>query len=213
MKRKFLISMIISWCLSALIGIVIFLIGDFDEIQQKTLLTTLSLGFFSLLGLCCSEIYEKNKNVISIVGLIVIVFSFFYSTCLIWDIFEHIRSVIYQVEYNKYALYYNGNYILNYKILASLIMTSITLAQSSILLVVNNTKKIVNVILKLTVFIVFVTSAIIIFLIWSEFNVDDYMYRLLGVFCILDVLGTIVSQILNKVYKAEIKKEPKIEIV
>ena len=50
------------------------------------------------------------------------------------------------------------------------------------------------------------------FLIWSELDIDDYIYRLLGVFCILDVLGTIVSPILNKVYKAEIKKEPKVEI-
>ncbi len=212
MKRKFLISMIISFCLSALIGIVIFLIGDFDELQQRILVTTLNLGFFSLLGICCSALYEKNKNIISIVGLIVTVFSFLYSTCLIWDVFENIRSVIYQVEYDEYALYNNNNYILDYKILVSLIMTSIVLAQASLLLLINNTKKFVNVIVKTTIFIAFVASSIIMFLIWSEMDIDNYIYRLLGVFCILDVLGTIVSPILNKVCKAEIKKEPKVEI-
>ena len=62
LRKTFLITMIISLSISALIGIIIFLFGDFGDSEVKILLTTLSIGGFSLTGLCCSVLYEK-KNI------------------------------------------------------------------------------------------------------------------------------------------------------
>jgi hypothetical protein len=49
--RFFLLSTLVSLVVSALIGIVIFLMGEFGDTQVKLLLTTLAIGGFSLTGL------------------------------------------------------------------------------------------------------------------------------------------------------------------
>ena len=60
-KKIFLITMVISLSISALIGIFVFLLGDFGETDFKLLMTTLTIGGYSLTGLCCSVLYEKRK--------------------------------------------------------------------------------------------------------------------------------------------------------
>ena len=73
-KKIFLISLIVSLSISALLGIIIFLVGNFDEIQVRILLTTLTVGGFSLTGLCCATLLEKKRfSAFAIMGMIILI--------------------------------------------------------------------------------------------------------------------------------------------
>src|SRR3989338_1460486 len=178
-KKVFLITMIISLSLSALIGIILFLIGDFGEIERKIFLTTLTIGGFSLTALCSSALYDKHKYVVfSSLGMIIAVLGFLITTVAIWEILNF------------------GNI----KIIIILVILSVSIAHSSLLLLIKSEKTIVNISLVLTLLFISVVAIILIILVLSGFDFDfEFYYRFLGVFAILDVLGTIVTPIILKV--------------
>ena len=71
-KRYFLSVLIGALSVSALIGIFIFLAGDFGDTQVRLLLTTLTIGGFSLTGLCSSAIHgQAQLKGFSFLGMIV----------------------------------------------------------------------------------------------------------------------------------------------
>jgi len=179
-KKVFLITMIISLSISALIGIIIFLLGDFGEIEARILLTTLTIGGFSLTALCNSALYDKHRYVpFSTTGMIVAAIGFLITTLAIWEILDF--SEIWKV------------------IIISIIL-SVSIAHSSLLLLIKSRKTIVNVSLMLTLLFISIVALMLIILVLSEFDMDfEFYYRLLGVFAILDVLGTIVTPIVLKV--------------
>ena len=67
MKRLFLILLLASLAISAVIGIVIFILGDFGEddglnhTQFKLLFTTFAVAGFSVTGLVSSLLYDLNR--------------------------------------------------------------------------------------------------------------------------------------------------------
>ena len=54
MRKALLVAAMASLVVSAVVGIAIFLMGEFGETQQKLLLTILAVGGFSLVGLACT---------------------------------------------------------------------------------------------------------------------------------------------------------------
>jgi len=89
LKKVFLISLIISLSISALLGVIILLIGNFGQIQARILLTTLTIGGFSLTGLCCANLLEKKRfSAFAIFGMIVSIWGFLFLTSLIWEIID-----------------------------------------------------------------------------------------------------------------------------
>lgn len=182
-KKVFLISLIVALSISALLGIIIFLEGNFDEIQFKILLTTLTIGGFSLTGLCCATLLDKKRfSGFAVFGIIVSVWGFLFITSLIWDIV------------NWYS------YDNLWKFMLITIILAFSTAHSCLLLLIKSEKDIVNVSLSTTLLFISFVALELIALILVEFNIDSIMwYRVLGVFAILDVLGTIVTPILLKV--------------
>jgi hypothetical protein len=183
LKKTFLLSMIGSLSLSALIGIIIFLFGEFFGIQGKILLSTLTLAGTSLIGLCCSLLYEKNGKykLLALGGICTTIIGFIWTITLIWTFsFSH-----------DFELLFKGFFIL--------LIISFSIAHSSLLLIINSNEKIVRKVLFTTLIFISIVAAMLIILVF--FDVDfDFYYRLLGVFAILDVLGTLTTPILNKFY-------------
>jgi hypothetical protein len=182
-KKIFLISLIISLSISALLGIIIFLVGNFGEIQIRILLTTLTIGGFSLTGLCCATLLEKKRfSAFAIFGMIVSIFGFLLITSLIWEI----------IDWNSFDSLW--------KVMIITIILAFSTAHASLLLLVKSDKTIVNVSLATTLLFLSLVALELIILVLGEFrNIDNMWYRVLGVFAILDVLGTIVTPILLKV--------------
>jgi len=185
-KKIFLITLIIALSISALIGIIVLLQGEFGKIQGQILGTTLAVGGFSLTGLCCANLLEKKRfDALAIFGIVVSIFGFLFVTSLIWEI----------IDENTFG----GSKII-FKIMAITITLAISTAHSSLMLLIKSDKKIVNISMGMTILYTFLIASEIIILILGDFHeLDTFWYRLLGVFAILDVLGTIVTPILVKI--------------
>ncbi len=98
LKKVFLITMIISLILAALIGVVIFLIGNFSEVEMRILGTTASITIYSLIGLFFSWISEKGKmKYFPLGGLILTIFAFVCTVMLIWELNGEIIATIWTV--------------------------------------------------------------------------------------------------------------------
>lgn len=175
-KKVFLASLIGSLSLSALIGIVIFLVGDFGETQGKVLLTTLTFGLYSLTGLCSSILYEQKRfQAYSIIAIGISILAFLLSLLGIWSPdFELWRATM-----------------------LSLVL-AVGMAHAALLLrIVPKNAAVRWVIILTNIFIAAVVAMLSLLILFEDIG-EDFYFRLLGVFAILDALGTIVSPLMQK---------------
>ncbi|MES2621681.1 MAG: hypothetical protein V4615_12595 [Bacteroidota bacterium] len=178
-KKLFLRIVIVSLILSGLLGIFIFLFGEFKETEVKLLLTTLSLGGCSLTGLCCATIYPLAKfKVFSVIGILTAGLCFIITMLNVWGDFKNIEDT--------------------WKLLLSLIVLSVTFSHISLLLNIRPANHLVESVITVTIVIVSTVAVMLLTLIFAEFDNWEWFYRLLGSFAILDVLGSIVILILNR---------------
>lgn len=184
LKKAFLVTMIIALSISALIGILVFLFGDFGETEFRLLMTTLTIGGYSLTGLCCSVLYEKRRfTPLALSGMVISVIGFLFTVLVLWETIDPDDS---------------------WKTLMTLIILAASTAHSCLLLLIKYEKSLVNGALSATIIFISIVALMLIVLVQNELNyVSEFYFRLLGVFAILDVLGTIVTPILNKVYSIQ----------
>jgi hypothetical protein len=83
-KRFLLYSVVGGLVLAALAGIYVLLFGTFGKTEEKILLTTLSISYFSVTSLACAAAYERRRGVFSILGLICSIAGFALFLPSIW---------------------------------------------------------------------------------------------------------------------------------
>ena len=183
LKRIFSISLIFSLGIGLLIGIFAFIFGDFGEVEQRLLITTLAVGGFSITALCASIWHEKKKFLfISFPGILSSNLGLFYSILLIWEIIDIDPSF---------------NLI---KPLLIFGIISVSSAYSSlILLMYEKGKKLVKIIIRITVSQISVVSLVFIYLIIFAEKIEEPFFKMLAISGILIVLGTIATRILKKI--------------
>ncbi|MDQ3017093.1 MAG: hypothetical protein M3R25_10310 [Bacteroidota bacterium] len=182
-KKYFLTTLVGALSISALIGIYIFLVGDFGETEGKILATTLSLGGFSLLGLACAASINKPKlRTFSKAGMIFSVIGLLLTISIIWEILDPDDTWMTTVMF---------------------LILSFSFAHVSLLLLISPKTKGVKIVLTATIVCIGIVAVMLIKTTFNEFNDGDFYLRLLGVFAILDALGTITTPILNKISDAK----------
>ena len=192
-KKTFLITMIVSLSISALIGIAVFLLGVFEETELKLLMTTLTIGGFSLTGLCCSVLYEKRRFIpLAILGMMVSFLGFIFTSSVIWGIID------WQVIYSSHL----------FEILITFVILATSTAQACLLLLIRSEKMSIDVMLAITLVFVLIVALMLIFLVFNIYNhIGEFYFRILGVFVILDFLGTVITPILKKIYLDDITEK------
>lgn len=178
-KRVFFVSLISSLSLSALVAIFVFLVGDFGETEVRLLLTTLTIGGYSLTGLCSSVLYDKRKYAtFALLGILVAVIGFLVTVGAIWEIVD-LKDL--------------------WKGVLIFITLSFSIAHSSLLLPAQSENRLINSLLSVTIIFIGVVAGMFVNLIVGEFDdFSGFYFRLLGVFAVLDVLGTIVVPVLRR---------------
>ena len=182
LKKTLLIALIASLTISALIAIVVFLAGSFGDIQRKLLFTTLTIAGYSFTGLASSALFNRRRLVpLGILGIAISVVGIIYTTALIWEIIR-----------------WSSDW--DFKLLVILIILAVSVAHCSLLLLTRSNVLLVNACLGLTIVCILTVALMLVRLIAFAFPDDpgDFALRLLGVFAVLDVLGTIVTPILKK---------------
>jgi hypothetical protein len=181
LKKVFLYLLIGSLSLSALVAIFIFIVGSFNDIDFKILLTTLTIGGYSLTGLCDSVLYANKKYFpIVFLGAFVSILGPLSTFVAIWG------------NSTSETL---GNAVAIFAVLA------ISIAHISLLMLLAPEKHAVKVSLGATIIFIALVALMIIYLVLAQDSVllGSSYFRWLGVFAVLDALGTIITPILKKV--------------
>ena len=178
-RKYFLRTLIMALVISAAIGIVIFLVGDFGETEVKLLLTTLAIAGFSLTGLSSSTIhYRAGFGLFAVIGMLISVLGFLSTMVLIWEIVDPDDM---------------------WQIVLIFIILSVSIAHSSLLFQLRPKSKNIKYALIGTIIFISIVALMLVKSTINEFEEDEFYFRLLGVFAILDVLGTIATPILNRI--------------
>jgi hypothetical protein len=179
-KRVFIVSFISSLILCAAIAIIVFLMGEFGDLQFKILISTLIVTIFSLTGMCSSVLIDKGKYIpVAYSGLTISITTALLSFATVWGL--PITEDL-------------------FKVTLSLVIVSISIAHASLLLLAHSDRNyLVNILVLLTnVFIVIVAAMLVLLIVDPDITEDDIFFRILGVFAVLDALGTIVTPIVSR---------------
>lgn len=180
-KKYFLRTLVVALSISALIGIFIFLVGDFGETEIRLLLTTLVIGGYSLAGLCSSTIQNRNElRAFSLMGILVSIIGFVITILALWEI----------IDFNDI-----------WRLMLVFIILSVAIAHISLLLQIRPKTDSIKYSLIGTIFFISIVAFMLIKAILNGFNESDTFFRLLGVFSILNVLGTIATPIMDRTIK------------
>lgn len=181
MKKILLKCLIGTLIISALFGIVIIVFDLWDDTMAKVLFTAISVFLFSIPGLCSSTIYETKYKPFSIVGMIAALLGCLYMIFSIW---------VFSID-NIFDDF-------SFEIFTSLIVVSAYCAHASLILLINNDNKIVKYFRLATIILISIFDAMLLYMI----NINELLNeKLVVVTLILASLGTIVTPILNKIYK------------
>ena len=170
----------ISLAGSALIGIVIILLGDFDSTEIRVLATAGSLAGFSILSLPSLFHLERGRyKSLAYMGILSSLILFTILVFMIW----------------------NGNIVggeVFGKTLASVGVTAIGTNHALLLLIPTPAKILISLFQQATTLIIAIVSILILGIIWTE-EMPETMLRLLGVLGVLNALGTVTVPILVRI--------------
>ena len=168
---------------SALIGITIILLGDFDEIELRVLATAGSLAGFSILSLPSLFHLERARY-----------------TYLTWLGIPSSLALFTMVLF----VIWSGN-ILNseafWKTLASVGATAFATNHALLLLIPTPVKILISLCQWSTILIIAIVCVLILGVIWTE-KMPEAMMRIFGALGVLDALGTISVPILVKISRS-----------
>ena len=187
-RRIAIIAIIVSLSLTALIGIITLLSGDFGEVQGRVLLTTLLLAGFSITVLCHLAVVGRALRAVGFVGVAVSGVALVIGLLLIWG----------EASFSDDL----------WKAFGTFGVLSVSFAHANLLLLLGQRRNtVVRVLLFATVACVGLVALLICLPILTEGDIPgdngDAYWRLLGVVAILDVLGSIVLPVTGRFLRDE----------
>jgi len=192
-KRIFLVCLIVSLSAAALLAIGVFIIGSpFGRIEERILFTSLLAGACSLTGLSNAVLHSQDrKSLLALSGMGVSLAAFSINVLSAWDI-AGLGWDIFSTSR------------MSFKLCATLLILAITSAQASLLGAAHKGENPpVRTSLKATLFFIGVVTVMLLAMIFEfHFAMTDIFKRALGVFAVLDALGTLVTPLLKWVVPA-----------
>jgi len=170
-------SMLLFLALSAAIGIFSVLTGSVGAFQGKVLLTTISLGVYSLTGLCCSTILDRpNLSTFAALGIGASILGGAFAAMTNWEILTGWEIVL--------------------KGRLSLLIIAISAAHISLLMRIKVIHTSVRIARGCTIGSIAIVALLLLGIIAAPESVLASC-QVVAVFGILDVLGTIGTPILQ----------------
>lgn len=179
LKKLFLYLLITSVAVSAVIGIVVIIIGNFGELETKVLLTTLTVTVTSILGLACGAYLETGRGrLLPIAGIVCAVVSAVMWMFIIWAWQDH-----------------NDTFV---KVLMSVTLFAASCSHISLLSLARLEKRFMWA--RYAVHLaVWSLTALLLFLIWSErWHIEEIVGRIIGVLSIVIGALTVITPIFHK---------------
>jgi hypothetical protein len=186
-RRVAIIVIIASLSITALIGIVTLLTGDFGDVQRKIMLTTLAIGLFSIVSLCDLAVAGRRFQRAGYLGILVSLVALVAALILIWTDFGSMQP---EALWKTFGL---------------TTIAGVSLAHANLLLLLGERRRsVVRIGLWVTVALIALLAVLLWLLILTNGDIGTDGYgRLVGTVAILDVLGTIVVPVVSKFLRDE----------
>lgn len=182
-KKIFLLCLIISLVVSGFMAISVFVVGGFGSIEWRILITALLVGGYSLTGLCCSTlIYKQGYQMFTYIGIAISIIGFCVSMLLVW--FD--------------SIFFSGYF---WQIAVIFPVLAVASAHVSLLLLARSDNKVIKHIIDITILSIILVSSMIIYVIFDiddTYGLNGYLFRFLGIFAVLAILGTILTPLSKK---------------
>lgn len=178
-RKIFLNTLIASVALSAVIGIVVILFGQFGEFEVRVLMTTLTVTATSILGLACGACYEAGRGRrLPLAGIVLSVVSALALFLIIWNVLDD-----------------NETYI---KTTITLVIGAIVASHLSLLRLARLDGRFAWTYTFAVVCDVLL-AAIVLYLMWFEPEGEsDLVFRTMGVLSILIAAVTVVTPVFHR---------------
>jgi hypothetical protein len=178
-QRTLLGGFIVSICCCGLVGIYCLLVGTFDEVAARILLTTTAVGSASILALANVIPWESRRwHPIGPCGLVVVCIGLLLSLVGTW-----------MPELGEPEWFY--------KLMSVSVVAAVALSHIGLLSMARLTRKFEKIRI-ITILVIVVLTIQICWSIVAEMD-NEFWYRLVGVIAILDVCGTIAVPVLHRI--------------
>lgn len=183
-RKGAIYGIIVSFTLTAVVGIIALLSGDFGETQGRIILTTLLMGGVSITALCHLAIADRAMRLVGFVGLAASTIALATGLVLIWR------------DWNLEGF---DDWL---KVFAISGVLAVSFAHANLLLLLaGRRRQIIRIGLMVTLVMIAAVAIMISLPIASEGEIpgvgnEEWYWRLFGVVGILDVLGTVVVPVL-----------------
>ena len=177
--RIALTTMLASLVISAAIGIIIVLKGDFGDTEGRLLGTTLSLAVFTVLAIPSTVQLGRGKfPILSRFGIGTSVVAFFLIVAAIWSdgTFESVLLTKFMVTFGVTAFASN---------------------HTALLLLVSRATTLIRITLIPTIIVLVIIAVMLTISVWVE-NMPNELARSVTALAILDVLGSLAVPMLSK---------------
>ena len=185
-QKAFLKSMVLFIALSAIIGIFSVLTGSFGKLQGIILVTTISLGVYSLTGLCCVPMLERPElRALGVCGI---------AASILGGAFAMLTNFLLLVDFS-----FNDAFLILIGRFAFLII-AISIAHISLLMRITTNQPLVIITRRCTIAAIGVVALSLLSMLFSLDMIGEAWFLLI-IFGILDVAGTIGTPILHAIMK------------
>lgn len=185
-RRIFLISLIACLVFGALTAIYSLMTSSFSTSQATILLTTVSLGTYSMTGLCCATLIgHPQHNEFGRIGIAVSVISGFWA-------FVNNLAILAHQEIDAWAEVLQVRF--------SFLIVAVAFAHCSLLLRINTTNTTVVNVRYVTLGIIAMFSMVLLSYIMAPENFP-VSWKLISVLSVLNVLGTIATPLTHAATK------------
>lgn len=186
-RRAAVVALVVSISLTAVVGIVVLLTGDFGEVQGRVLTTTLLVAGFSTVALCHLAVAGRPVRVVGFVGLAVSAIALVIGLVLIWTPWDS----------------WSGGSGELWRWFGVTGILALSLAHANLLLLLAGRRHpFVRTAMAITVAAIALVALVLILPILSDGAIPgdtgwDAYWRWFGVIAIVDALGTVVLPVVG----------------
>ncbi len=186
LRRIFVIGLLVMLGAAALLGIMALLTGG--DVSTEILASTLLAGAFCVLALCDLTVIDmKRARLFGLAAILVAGVALLAGLNLIWGV----------------ADWFDDSNNMQWKLFYIFLVLGVGMAHMSLLLPTTAHRKgPVAFSGLLTVICIAIVAVQLVFPVFINWEVDESYWRLLGVFAILDVLGTVTTAVLARLQKS-----------
>jgi hypothetical protein len=183
LKRVFLSLFILALAAAAAMAVFVVLFGKWSELEVKVLLTTASIGAYSLIALGCSVIYhDKNWKWLSVLGILVCAVGLTFAILTNWQLIKPDLSDLFRVRIMFWSV-------------------AMAIAATALMVAINSRSTLVIFSKAATVCLIWITTVLANIAIRDVLGnraAELLLIKFLTVSSILGLLGVVVTPILNK---------------